>query len=850
MVTYRKMLRNALLTVSSRRTAGILDKAWENSPFYGQSDSVRQELISHIKGWEGPRVQSSKLYKERIKNKDGVVVHPMIFGDCENLSARVEKYCEYNETFRHAEMTYEIAEEEKRKAQSRKALIRRGDLAQIRDFKRLRRNVFRFECSLPTNHNLTQGQAVNLIETDHDDDQVIALAKIAHGTISRLDYRNGKKVDITIDFSKSEEQVPIHLDLYSTYDIEITSNLASYERMLKAIAVITNADAEGPLPLWLIMFMESLYSKKNGFSRLSRNFETEVNDIYGIISAHKETQMAGLDLPSNFGEEYNCVVIDKDLARENLQKILADEGLSLNESQQKAVVESTSSLVSLIQGPPGCGKTHTAAFLVKVWLESLQGGEKKKVLVLAQSNKAVVSKTWCILFFGAFDLQIPALTYLPNSVLHHQQDQLCSSLMELSLNITRVGTAPKLQENVQGVHVESQLQELVKTIKAADDLPDKVRNNLVGRTVLRGSGYADTGYEKTGLLKEVINNADVICATCIGSRHDHLRHLDPNSVGLILMDEASQASELEALVPLTAFPCSQIIFIGDQNQLPPTILSNEAKKGGEHSLFSRLIEFGATGETDGSNGSETSRIPKLFSSTMLMEQYRMHPDISAFPNAQFYDSKLLDGISAEDRPLPQPSYLWPLLENGTRSCVAFVGVEQGKEDRTQSKSFCNQAEVDIVVSVVEDLLANGLKPEEIGIISPYMGQVVALKRALLRANIPIIPKRRKDGTTSIVEVNSIDAFQGSEKDVIIMSTVRANDQGSVGFLKDYRRMNVALTRAKRGLVVIGHPDTLRNDPSWKAWLEWYKDHTIHVEVVPAQVKKGKKLSKRRKAQKK
>lgn len=230
----------------------------------------------------------------------------------------------------------------------------------------------------------------------------------------------------------------------------------------------------------------------------------------------------------------------------------------------------------------------------------------------------------------------------------------------------------------------------------------------------------------------------------------------------------------------------------------------------------------------------------------------MHPDISAFPNAQFYDSKLSDGISAENRPLPQPSYLWPLLENGTKSCVAFVGVEQGKEDRTQSKSFCNQAEVDIVVSVVEDLLANGLKPEEIGIISPYMGQVVALKRALLRANIPIIPKRRKDGTTSIVEVNSIDAFQGSEKDVIIMSTVRANDQGSVGFLKDYRRMNVALTRAKRGLVVIGHPDTLRNDPSWKAWLEWYKDHTIHihVEVVPAQVKKGKKSSKRRKAQKK
>lgn len=104
----------------------------------------------------------------------------------------------------------------------------------------------------------------------------------------------------------------------------------------------------------------------------------------------------------------------------------------------------------------------------------------------------------------------------------------------------------------------------MKTIKAADDLPNKARNNLPGRTVSRGSGYADTGYEKTGLLKKVINNADVICATCIGSRHDHLRHLDPNSVGLILMDEASQASELESLVPLTAFPCSQIIFIGDQ----------------------------------------------------------------------------------------------------------------------------------------------------------------------------------------------------------------------------------------------------------------------------------------------
>uniref|UniRef100_A0A7S0AMD8 DNA2/NAM7 helicase-like C-terminal domain-containing protein n=1 Tax=Minutocellus polymorphus TaxID=265543 RepID=A0A7S0AMD8_9STRA len=228
---------------------------------------------------------------------------------------------------------------------------------------------------------------------------------------------------------------------------------------------------------------------------------------------------------------------------------------------------------------------------------------------------------------------------------------------------------------------------------------------------------------------------------------------------------------------------------------------------------------------------------------MLMKQYRMHPDISAFPNAQFYGAKLSNGIAAGDRPLPQPSHLWPLLKNGARSCVAFVAAKQGKEKRTKRKSFCNQAEVDIVVSIAKDLLASGLKPEEIGIISPYKGQVVALKHTLHRANISIIPKQRKDGTTSIVEVNSVDAFQGSEKDVIIMSTVRANGRGAVGFLKDYRRMNVALTRAKRGVIVVGHPDTLRHDPSWKAWLEWYKDHTI--EVDPAKAKKGKKSPKRR-----
>eukprot|EP00439_Symbiodinium_sp_Y106_P055407 s538_g7.t1 len=228
-------------------------------------------------------------------------------------------------------------------------------------------------------------------------------------------------------------------------------------------------------------------------------------------------------------------------------------------------------------------------------------------------------------------------------------------------------------------------------------------------------------------------------------------------------------------------------MIGDQKQLPPTCMSQRAAEGGlSESIFDYLLRV-------------TGMAP-----AMLSLQYRMHPLISLWPSQTFYDGCLLNGVAAEARPTVE-GFPWP-----KERPMAFVEVDGEEEVPISGTSYFNREECRCVVGIVLQLLQT-LDAEEIGVISPYRAQVLGIRKALREA----------------VEVRSVDGYQGREKTVIIFSCVRSGASGNIGFLADFRRLNVALTRAKSGLIVVGNPKTLASHFLWRNWLEFMR----HFELT-------------------
>eukprot|EP00659_Diplonema_papillatum_P010226 gene10227-15725_t len=296
--------------------------------------------------------------------------------------------------------------------------------------------------------------------------------------------------------------------------------------------------------------------------------------------------------------------------------------------------------------------------------------------------------------------------------------------------------------------------------------------------------------------QQILRRADVVCATCSGAGCEVLEKVPFFSV---LIDEASQATEPSTLIPII-HGASQVALVGDHKQLPPTILSRTAELNGLGvSLFDRLVHAGLK--------------PRL-----LDTQYRMHPALAEFSSIMVYQHKLLSGVTAADRP-PVFGIPWP----NPAAPLAFVPIDSA--ETSEGSSYLNRLEAEQLAATVRSLLqSSGLQPADIGIITPYSSQVKLIRKLL---NLPRGGNRGRvfqhaEGEGSLgLEVNSVDGFQGREKQVILVSAVRANQHNSVGFLADPRRMNVMLTRAKRGLVVYGNPATLCKDVEcWGPWLEF------------------------------
>mmetsp|Transcript_36229 Transcript_36229/g.117121 ORF Transcript_36229/g.117121 Transcript_36229/m.117121 type:complete len:743 (-) Transcript_36229:10-2238(-) len=349
-------------------------------------------------------------------------------------------------------------------------------------------------------------------------------------------------------------------------------------------------------------------------------------------------------------------------------------------------------------------------------------------------------------------------------------------------------------------------------------------DNVHERLLEVGISSARVGYGKD----DTIDDARVVCATCIGTGAAFIMNPSVGHFTRILVDECSQACELAVLVAL-GHSCEQVVVIGDCGQLPATIVSESARERGLGvSLFERLVT--------------AHGIPSL----LLMEQRRMHSSIVEWPNQSFYSSNLVSPIDDSTFDLV-PGFPWP--QPDCRVCFVDTSLLGGKEELLGFSSF-NVMEADVVAQIVHNILNQDFDPEDLVVLTPYRAQ----RRELMRA----IAERDSDEILDRMSVSTIDGYQGMERELVIFSATRSNDQQNIGFLSDARRMNVMLTRARRGVIVIGDMNTLsaapRESSRWPEWIDWVKqkqsvlwcsptdDGAIKLVRAPPKASKTKKRS--------
>ncbi|SJX60274.1 probable NAM7-nonsense-mediated mRNA decay protein [Sporisorium reilianum f. sp. reilianum] len=453
--------------------------------------------------------------------------------------------------------------------------------------------------------------------------------------------------------------------------------------------------------------------------------------------------------------------IENSTLRTTMPKRFSAPGLpELNHSQVNAVKSVLQKPLSLIQGPPGTGKTVTSASIV-YQLSKMNPGP---VLVCAPSNVAVDQLTEKIHMTG---LKVVRLTA-------KSREALDSPISFLTLH-----------EQVANNDTNIELQKLIQLKNEQGELSSSDERKC--KALIRACE------------KEILSTADVICCTCVGCGDPRLAKIKFRTV---LVDEATQATEPECMIPLV-MGCKQVVFVGDHLQLGPVIMNKKvARAGASQSLFERLIMLGNR-------------------PIRLQVQYRMHPCLSEFPSNMFYEGTLQNGVTAPERLRKDVDFPWPVP---SLPMLFFQNLGQ-EEISSSGTSFLNRTEASNVEKIVTRFFKAGVKPSQIGIVTPYEGQ-----RSYIVNHMQLHGSLKKE-LYKEVEVASVDAFQGREKDYIILSCVRSNEHQGIGFLSDPRRLNVALTRARYGLVILGNPKVLNKHPLWHYLLVHYKEKGCLVEGV-------------------
>lgn len=371
-------------------------------------------------------------------------------------------------------------------------------------------------------------------------------------------------------------------------------------------------------------------------------------------------------------------------------------------------------------------------------------------------------------------------------------DYLAASLHKKGLKVVRVGNLAKVETDNTALTLDvllqaekdfKQIKELKKRATELRKMGGKYKRNF-GREEAEQRKLifkearnlnAEARELENYLVQKVLDDAQVIACTLIGSTSDYLAN---RRFSTVVIDEVGQGIEPGLWVPIQR--AEKVIMAGDPYQLPPTIKSQEAARQG---LAVTLLE---------------KAIERHKEVSLLKTQYRMNAQIMQFSNEQFYSGKLEAHPSVADWNLPFATM--PLEFIDTAGCGFDEEPGEGNE------SLCNKEEVTIVRKHLEQLKASGLQKESVGVISPYRAQVELLQSEFANEKYLV--------------VNTIDSFQGQERDIIYISLVRSNSEGDIGFLKDYRRMNVAMTRARKKLVIIGDSATLGTDKFYSKFLDY------------------------------
>ncbi|EHH62580.1 hypothetical protein EGM_20966 [Macaca fascicularis] len=405
------------------------------------------------------------------------------------------------------------------------------------------------------------------------------------------------------------------------------------------------------------------------------------------------------------------------------------------------------------------------------------------------TGKTVTSAT--IVYHLARQGNGPVLVCAPSNI---AVDQLTEKIHQTGLKVVRLCAKSR-----EAIDSPVSFLALHNQIRNMDSMPELQKLQQLKDETGELSSADEKRYRalKRTAERELLMNADVICCTCVGAGDPRLAKMQFRS---ILIDESTQATEPECMVPVV-LGAKQLILVGDHCQLGPVVMCKKAAKAGlSQSLFERLVVLGIR-------------------PIRLQVQYRMHPALSAFPSNIFYEGSLQNGVTAADRVKKGFDFQWPQPDK-----PMFFYVTQGQEEIASSgTSYLNRTEAANVEKITTKLLKAGAKPDQIGIITPYEGQRSYLVQ-YMQFSGSLHTKLYQE-----VEIASVDAFQGREKDFIILSCVRANEHQGIGFLNDPRRLNVALTRARYGVIIVGNPKALSKQPLWNHLLNYYKEQKVLVE---------------------
>ncbi|CAL9164433.1 regulator of nonsense transcripts 1 homolog isoform X1 [Musa acuminata AAA Group] len=507
--------------------------------------------------------------------------------------------------------------------------------------------------------------------------------------------------------------------------------------------------------------------------RASQGVPVDVNHGFSVDFVWKSTsfdRMQGamktfaVDETSVSGYLYHHLLgheVEHQVVRNVLPRRFGAPGLpELNASQVFAVKSVLQKPISLIQGPPGTGKTVTSAAIVYHMAKQGQG----QVLVCAPSNVAV--------------------------------DQLADKISSTGLKVVRLCAKSReaVMSPVEHLTLHYQVRHLDTSEKSELHKLQQLKDE---QGELSSSDEKKFKALKRATEREILQSADVICCTCVGAGDPRLENFRFRQV---LVDESTQATEPECLIPLV-LGVKQVVLVGDHCQLGPVIMCKKAARAGlAQSLFERLVLL----------GHKTFR---------LQVQYRMHPCLSEFPSNSFYEGTLQNGVTVNERQSSGIDFPWPVPNR-----PMFFYVQMGQEEISASgTSYLNRTEAANVEKIVTTFLRSGVIPSQIGVITPYEGQRAYIVSYMSR-NGALRQQLYKE-----IEVASVDSFQGREKDYIILSCVRSNEHQGIGFLNDPRRLNVALTRARYGIVILGNPKVLSKQPLWNSLLTHYKEHECLVE---------------------